>query len=529
MVKKKLKIFSYLFGGAFILSAIFGIGRGDIDNHKFDSLNLTPHFLKVASVRAATNLNGRILLQVQDKGQAWYVNPLNSQRYYLGRPDDAFVLMRSLGLGISNTDAANFKAAGAPSRLAGRILLQVQDKGQAYYVDPLDRKLYYLGRPTDAFNLMRSKGLGITNLDLAKIQIYQSSTSSSSGSTAGSSSVVSSVSSGTTAIARFSFKYQNNAYELTQNLSSAWYDAYKNSPKVYSYSSASEPANLREAFYGLFLTVKSGDTSLDELMANIKAIATINNWTNDQIAEFALAFIQYIPYDSAKLAANDNRNTNPYYPYETLYLDRGVCSDKTFLAVAVLRKLGYGAAILDFPDSNHSAVGIACPSQYSLNASGYCYAETTNYFPIGVVPRSLSAGQAQSADNSFSDLYSATSLGKIEIYQKTTGRLYGGIPALRTKVDELAAKNSDLNSRQIEIDGLEPGLRQQESELSVLKTQMDEYYSSGQISKYNALVPQYNNLANEYNADLNVYRSKVDTYNLLAAEFNAAVKEFYQK
>src|SRR5665811_1108867 len=81
-------------------------------------------------VTANTNLNGRILLQVEDKGQAWYVNPLNSQRYYLGRPDDAWQIMRSLGLGVSNSDITSFQAK-APLRLSGRILLQVQDKGQA--------------------------------------------------------------------------------------------------------------------------------------------------------------------------------------------------------------------------------------------------------------------------------------------------------------------------------------------------------------------------------------------------------------
>ena len=169
---------------------------------------------QIASAQAALNLNGRILLQVQDKGQAWYVNPLNSQRYYLGRPDDAFNLMRSLGLGITNADADNFLKNGAPLRLSGRILLQVQDKGQAYYVDPQNLRLSYLGRPADAFNLMRSRGLGITNADLALIAIFQDSPASSAG----------------VATAHdFTFKYQNNSYQISQDLSAAWYSAYKDS------------------------------------------------------------------------------------------------------------------------------------------------------------------------------------------------------------------------------------------------------------------------------------------------------------
>lgn len=113
-------------------------------------------------------LKGRILLRVEDKGQAWYINPLNSQRYYLGRPVDAFEIMRSLGLGINNKDFDSFKGK-APSRLSGRILIKVEDLGKAYYVNPLDLQLHYLGRPADAFSLMRSLGLGITDSNLNTI------------------------------------------------------------------------------------------------------------------------------------------------------------------------------------------------------------------------------------------------------------------------------------------------------------------------------------------------------------------------
>ncbi len=56
----------------------------------------------LASVNLADRLSGKILLQVEDNGEAWYVNPENKQRYFLGRPEDAFQVMRTLGLGISN-------------------------------------------------------------------------------------------------------------------------------------------------------------------------------------------------------------------------------------------------------------------------------------------------------------------------------------------------------------------------------------------------------------------------------------------
>jgi len=47
---------------------------------------------------------GKIFLQVEGSGEAWYINPADSKRYFLGRPSDAFNVMRNLGLGITNTD-----------------------------------------------------------------------------------------------------------------------------------------------------------------------------------------------------------------------------------------------------------------------------------------------------------------------------------------------------------------------------------------------------------------------------------------
>lgn len=122
-----------------------------------------------ASSSLVDRLSGRILLQVEDNGEAWYVEPTTKERSFLGRPDDAFRIMRELGLGISEKDFNSFKGK-APQRLSGKILLRVDANGEAYYVNPIDLKLHFLGRPTDAFSVMRNLGLGIKNTDLEQIK-----------------------------------------------------------------------------------------------------------------------------------------------------------------------------------------------------------------------------------------------------------------------------------------------------------------------------------------------------------------------
>jgi len=136
---------------------------------------LFPACLKAESF--GNKLSGLILLDVERDGQAWYIYPEDNKRYYLGRPADAFNIMRELGLGITEVDFQKIAQANMPvagdlelaKRLAGKIILQTEKNGEAWYIYPKNLKKYYLGRPADAFNVMRELGLGITREDLAKV------------------------------------------------------------------------------------------------------------------------------------------------------------------------------------------------------------------------------------------------------------------------------------------------------------------------------------------------------------------------
>lgn len=114
-------------------------------------------------------VNGLVLLQVEKNGEAWYVCPDDKKKYFLSSPSQALAVMKKLGLGATHEFIASHTFY--PSYVLGKILIDTEDYGRAYYIYPADQKAYYLGQPKDAFRIMKTLGLGITNDNIRKIEI----------------------------------------------------------------------------------------------------------------------------------------------------------------------------------------------------------------------------------------------------------------------------------------------------------------------------------------------------------------------
>lgn len=142
------------------------LGIFDIATRNFLSC-VVPAVPAAYDINLANRLKGRILLQVEELGEAFYIYPNDLKKYYLGTPDDAFRVMRALGLGANNKFITSYTVY--PARVAGKILINVDDLGKAYYISPLNRRAYYLGSPDQAYQVIRSLGLGITNANINKI------------------------------------------------------------------------------------------------------------------------------------------------------------------------------------------------------------------------------------------------------------------------------------------------------------------------------------------------------------------------
>ena len=186
--------------------------------------------MTAANEGLVSRLLGHILLQVEDHGEAWYIDPIAKIRFYLANGPEAYQALRQFGLGITDADILKIPVGresrfeevdtdndllsdkmeeglgtnpnnqdsdgdgfwdgtevlsgyspygggmlqydeALASRLLGRIVIQTEKQGQAWYINPVNGKRYYMKDGEAAYQIMRFLSLGITNNDLDQINI----------------------------------------------------------------------------------------------------------------------------------------------------------------------------------------------------------------------------------------------------------------------------------------------------------------------------------------------------------------------
>jgi len=301
----------------------------------------------------------------------------------------------------------------------------------------------------------------------------------------------------------YTWDYKGQKYTLDNTLYQSIDEYFNKRPKgIYQ--------GLETRSIEKYLTLDQKSPETDEITRKIQDLAKAHNLNEDQTLELAVGFVQAIPYDETRARTD---LTHPRYPYETLYEDKGICSDKTLLAVSVLKQLGYGTAVFMWDKEQHMAAAVSCPMQYSNYGTGYCIVETTAVgAKIGVVPdlstSNLKAIGRSSIGNYGQTTQSVTNLGDAQIYDQKTGRTYQGVLARINIENEIKSIEQYLKSQKNRINS-------EESQLSVYKKQLDTYYSAKDYQTYNSLVPKYNALVAQVKADINAYNEKVNRYNYL--------------
>jgi hypothetical protein len=98
----------------------------------------------------------------------WYVDPTTQNKFFLKDGDSAYQALRAFGTGISNKDFGRLKDPNFVKPLKGKILLQVESHGEAYYIDDQGQS-HYLKDGAAAYEVMKDEALGISNEDLSKV------------------------------------------------------------------------------------------------------------------------------------------------------------------------------------------------------------------------------------------------------------------------------------------------------------------------------------------------------------------------
>lgn len=132
---------------------------------------------KLPLVQAETTdqLKSKLLVSVEETTKVWYVAPNDTVRYEVSI-NNSLNLFRKVSLGITNKDLNQIPVAGSSDpvtpisqRLVGRFLLQVESRGETWYVDQLGYKHRVTSQ--NLLDVASKAVLGIDNEELEQIPV----------------------------------------------------------------------------------------------------------------------------------------------------------------------------------------------------------------------------------------------------------------------------------------------------------------------------------------------------------------------
>jgi len=136
----------------------------------FWAISRTPNASPAPTPTFKEKLAGQILIQVENNGRAWYIEPQTYQRYPINSPQDGWELFQKLS---TTTDRLKWQEIKnwPPDKLTGTIVKIKEEPNIIYYFSPITKSWHKLLNSTDIFNLIKLTGRGILNKDLQKIPL----------------------------------------------------------------------------------------------------------------------------------------------------------------------------------------------------------------------------------------------------------------------------------------------------------------------------------------------------------------------
>ncbi|MDD3006008.1 MAG: hypothetical protein PHX30_00275 [Candidatus Pacebacteria bacterium] len=342
----------------------------------------------------------------------------------------------------------------------------------------------------------------------------------------------------------FQWSYRGKEYSIKETFYGNIDAYYKEHPVKALYEGRAED----EYYENFALNLEhEEDPTINDVVNDIKSEGVKNNLSEEEILELVISFVQDIPYDDAKYDLIESASGNveeswTRFPYEVLYDNTGICTDKSMLTVALVEKLNYGTALFGFDKKEHMVPAIQCTQEYSSYYSGYCYTEVTNVgFKIGDSTAGDIEGGKAVAKSSI--VYTggnqllvpdAVTPEDLSIYGKRSGVIYDGVIETVDTMHKITELENQLHFMSLDVENAKKDYLEFVVTVEDYKKQADDAYNRHLIKKdassynsYLALHKQYGVAYSQYEGKVKIYNDRVNEYNNLANEYNSLIKSFY--
>ena len=174
----------------------------------------------------------------------------------------------------------------------------------------------------------------------------------------------------------YEWEYGGSSWTWEATVSKTGYEYFQGIPR------------LPTANYSVYVTHPADDPYIDGVVRKIREAAEEKGFSEYQTVEFAIAFVQSMPYTVDSVTSPFDEY--PRYPAETLIDGGGDCEDTAILLASLLDSMGFGVVLIRLPD--HMAIGVmggenTTGSYWEYGGDKYFYVETTDPgWGIGELP-----------------------------------------------------------------------------------------------------------------------------------------------
>jgi len=303
------------------------------------------------------------------------------------------------------------------------------------------------------------------------------------------------------------FKYQ---YKLGLEIQEDLIQNTLQKPKtiqVYEHENLSDE-EFTQKFYAQFL---NDDYDVETLENILTILSSREIGTDFDLVQVIVSFVQAIPYEEA---------ADQKYPLETLYLNKGDCSDKSVLLGKLLSIAGYDVCLFVYEKAKHMSVGLKVDESSDYYHNNYIYIESTGYNPIGNIPKEFAGGikieeepivvyledgdYEISGFNDLKQLYNSIEETYGNNYFNTTieGKII--IEELLTVKNNLDSLQSINNDTENQITKLKNDYQRFNCDVQITEMNQEECFEIQEplnvsIEEYNGNIPLINNLISAYN------------------------------